>query len=201
MLGPPAVARPRVPVLLPVALDQTYDYVVPAGLEIEPGDFVIVPFGPQTRIGLVWDQPVGDQGKPVDEKKLKAIIERMDVPGLPAISLRFAEWVGRYTLAPLGMVVRMMMSAQAAFEPAKPRLGVARVEGAAEPPRMTPARKRALDIAADGLIRAKSALASEAACSTGVIDGLIEAGCLVEVVIPERRFPRPDPAHATVTFT
>lgn len=201
MLGPPAVARPRVPVLLPVALDQTYDYVVPAGLEIEPGDFVVVPFGPQTRIGLVWDQPVGDQGKPVDEKKLKAIIERMDVPGLPATSLRFAEWVARYTLAPLGMVVRMMMSAQAAFEPAKPRLGVARVEGAAEPPRMTPARKRALDIAADGLIRAKSALASEAACSTGVIDGLIEAGCLVEVVIPERRFPRPDPAHAIVTFT
>jgi primosomal protein N' (replication factor Y) len=201
MLGPPAVARPRVPVLLPVALDQTYDYVVPAGLEIEPGDFVVVPFGPQTRIGLVWDQPVGDQGKPVDEKKLKAIIERMDVPGLPATSLRFAEWVARYTLAPLGMVVRMMMSAQAAFEPVKPRLGVARVEGAAEPPRMTPARKRALDIAADGLIRAKSALASEAACSTGVIDGLIEAGCLVEVVIPERRFPRPDPAHATVTFT
>jgi primosomal protein N' (replication factor Y) len=201
MLGPPAVARPRVPVLLPVALDQTYDYVVPAGLEIEPGDFVVVPFGPQTRIGLVWDQPVGDQGKPVDEKKLKAIIERMDVPGLPATSLRFAEWVARYTLAPLGMVVRMMMSAQAAFEPAKPRLGVARVEGAAEPPRMTPARKRALDIAADGLIRAKSALASEAACSTGVIDGLIEAGCLVEVVIPERRFPRPDPTHATVTFT
>jgi hypothetical protein len=25
MLGPPAVARPRVPVLLPVAHDQTYD--------------------------------------------------------------------------------------------------------------------------------------------------------------------------------
>jgi primosomal protein N' (replication factor Y) len=201
MLGPPAVARPRVPVLLPVALDQTYDYALPAGLEVEPGDFVIVPFGPQTRIGLVWDQPIGDQGKPVDEKKLKSIIERMDVPALPPTSLRFAEWVARYTLAPLGMVVRMMMSAQAAFEPAKPRLGVARVEGAAEPPRMTPARKRALDIAADGLIRAKSALASEAACSTGVIDGLIEAGCLVEVVIPERRFPRPDPAHTVVTFT
>ena len=201
MLGPPAVARPRVPVLLPVALDQTYDYALPSGLEVEPGDFVIVPFGPQTRIGLVWDQPVGDQGKPVGEKKLKAIIERMDAPALPPTSLRFAEWVARYTLAPLGMVVRMMMSAQAAFEPVKPRLGVARVEGANEPPRMTPARKRALDIAADGLIRAKSALASEAACSTGVIDGLIEAGCLVEVVIPERRFPRPDPAHATVTFT
>jgi primosomal protein N' (replication factor Y) len=201
MLGPTAAARPRVPVLLPVALDQTYDYAVPEGVQAAPGDFVIVPFGPQTRIGLVWDQPVGDQGKPVDERKLKAIIERMDVPPLPATSLRFAEWVARYTLAPLGMVVRMMMSAQAAFEPVKPRLGVARVEGAALPPRMTPARTRAMEIAADGLIRARSALAAEAGCSTGVVDGLVEAGCLVEVVIPERRFPRPDPNHASVTFT
>ena len=201
MLGPTAAARPRVPVLLPVALDQTYDYAVPPGVEAEPGDFVIVPFGPQTRIGLVWDQPVGDQGKPIDEKRLKAIVERMDVPALPAISLRFAEWVARYTLAPLGMVVRMMMSAQAVFEPVKPRLGVSRVEGATEPPRMTPARSRAMEIASDGLIRARSALAAEAGCSTGVIDGLIAAGCLVEVVIPERRYPRPDPAHAVVTFT
>ena len=201
MLGPMAAARPRVPVLLPVALDQTYDYALPPGVQAEPGDFVIVPFGPQTRIGLVWDQPVGDQGKPVDEKRLKAIIERMDVPALPAISLRFAEWVARYTLAPLGMVARMMMSAQAVFEPVKPRLGVSRVEGATEPPRMTPARTRALEIAGDGLIRARSALAAEAGCSTGVIDGLIAAGCLVEVVIPERRFPRPDPGHAVVKFT
>ncbi len=66
---------------------------------------------------------------------------------------------------------------------------------------MTPARSRALEIASDGLIRAHSALAAEAGCSTGVIDGLITAGCLVEVVIPERRFPRPDPVHAIVTFT
>jgi primosomal protein N' (replication factor Y) len=73
----------------------------------------------------------------------------------------------------------MMMSAPTAFEPAKQRLGVARVEGAAEPPRMTPARARALEIASDGLIRAKSALAAEANCSTGVIDGLFAAGCFV----------------------
>ena len=28
----------RVPILLPVALDQTYDYVVPPGMELAPGD-------------------------------------------------------------------------------------------------------------------------------------------------------------------
>ena len=43
-----------------VALDQTYDYLVPDGLELEPGCFVLVPFGPQSRIGVVWDNPVGE---------------------------------------------------------------------------------------------------------------------------------------------
>ena len=135
------------------------------------------------------------------EKKLKAITAALpEVPPLPAISLRFAEWVARYTLSPLGMVVRMMMGSSAVFEPVKPRFGVSANEGAADPPRMTPARKRALEIAADGLIRAKNALATEAGCTTGVIDGLIEAGSLVEVAIPEKRFGRPNPAHTTVDF-
>ena len=46
------------------------------------------------------------------------------MPPLPPISLRFAEWVARYTLSPLGMVVRMMMGSSAVFEPVKPRFGV-----------------------------------------------------------------------------
>jgi primosomal protein N' (replication factor Y) len=189
------------PVVLAVALDQTYDYVVPDSLELELGQFVLVPFGPQTRIGVVWDAPVGEPGKPVDPKKLKSIDGVVDVPPLPVISLRFAEWIARYTLTPLGMVVRMMMSARAAFEPAKPRSGVTLVPDAPEPPRITPARKRALEIAADGAIRAKSALAAEAQCSTGVIDGLVAAGNLVEVAIPEARPRRPDPKHRETEFT
>ena len=197
-----ATAAGRVPVLLPVALDQTYDYLLPDGLEARPGSFVLVPFGPQTRIGVVWDGPVGEGGKPVPDKKLKAITATLaDVPPLPILSLRFAEWVARYTLSQLGMVVRMMMGPPNVFEPGKPRFGVACNKDAREPPRMTPARKRALDIAADGMVRAKVALAAEAQCSTGVIDGLVESGTLVEVMIPERRLPVPNPAHAEVQFS
>ena len=189
------------PVLLPVSLDQTYDYLVPEGVEIEPGAFVVVPLGSQTRIGVVWDRPVGGPGKAVDPKKLKALTERLEVPALPVLSLRFAEWIAKYTLAPLGMVLRMMMSAPAAFEPSKPRLGVRLVEAAPEPPRMTPARKRALKVAADGLIRAKSALAAEAGCTTGVVDGLVASGNLVEVAIPDKKLPRPNPGHSATAFS
>ncbi len=192
--------RGRVPVLIPVALDQTYDYLLPEGLEVVPGDFVLVPFGAQTRLGVVWDRLLGPQpDKP--PKKMKAIVERLDVPALPELSRRFAEWIARYTLAPAGMVLRMMMGASSAFEPVKPRFGVAIADGSADPPRLTPARKRVLEVAADGLPRAKSALAAEAACSSGVIDGLIEAGLLVEVVIPERKYPVPRADHDENQFT
>ena len=196
----------RVPVLLPVALDQTYDYLMPddmrtAGAVIAPGSFVHVPFGPQSRIGIVWDKPFGDTGKPVPDKKLKAIQEILDAPPLPEISLRFAEWIARYTLAPLGMVARMMMSAPGVFEPQKPRFGVAFVEGAAHPARMTPARTRALEIASDGLIRSKAGLAHEAGCTSGVIDGLVAAGCLVDVAIPPKKCPVPNDTHQTVEFS
>lgn len=193
-------AGTTVPVLMPVALDQTYDYLIPAGLDATPGQFVLVPFGPQTRIGIVWDQPSGAQ-KPVDPKKLKAITSSLDVPPLPEISLRFAEWIAKYTLAPLGMVARLMMSSEQAFEEARLRFGVSIVEGASRPPKMTAARTRILEFAKDGLIRAKSELASLAGCSTAVVDGLVAAGCLVEVAIPERAFPRPNPAHRQTDFS
>ena len=121
--------RYTVPVVLAVALDQTYDYLVPEGVEVEPGCFVLVPFGPQSRIGVVWDQQAGDNGKPVDVRKLKAITARVDAPPLPIISMRFAEWIAKYTLAPLGMTVRMLISARAVFEPVKPRFGVTLVDG------------------------------------------------------------------------
>lgn len=198
---PAADTRVRVPVLLPVALDQTYDYLVAEGAPPPPGSFVVVPFGPQTRLGVVWDRVVGDTDKPVDPKKLKAIAGRLDTPPLPPITLRFAEWIAKYSLAPLGMVVRMMMSAQSAFEPAKPRFGVTAVPDAPRPARLTPPRQRALDIAADGLIRPKSALAAEAGCSSGVIDGLVAAGCLAEVAIPDKGFRRPDPGHHVVELS
>ncbi|HXF52514.1 MAG TPA: primosomal protein N' [Hyphomicrobiaceae bacterium] len=195
-----AAHKSGVPIVIPVALDQTYDYVVPPDLEVQSGSLVLVPFGSQTRIGVVWDRTLGPQ-RALDRKQLRAVAETLDAPPIPELSRRFAEWVARYTLTPLGMVVRMMMNAPAAFEPAKPRFGVRLADGTAAPPRMTPARQRALTIAGDGLIRAKSALAAEAHCSTGVIDGLVEAGVLVEVAIPERQFPRPDPYHAANDFS
>ena len=70
-----------------------------------------------------------------------------DVPPLPPVSLDFADWVASYTLSSPGMVLRMMMSASAPSRPPAPRYGV-RLAGPA-PDRMTPARTRVLEAAAE----------------------------------------------------
>ena len=193
----PEATQARIPVVLPVMLDQSYEYLAPEGLEPAPGSFVLVPFGPQRRIGVVWDH--GQEGEaPLPLNKLKTVMEVLDVPPLPEVSLRFVEWVSRYTLAPRGMVLRLMMSASDVFETQKPRFGV-QFSGAL-PPKMTEGRKRALDAARDGLIRTKSALAGEANVGAGVISGLLKCGSLVLAEIPKPRYRRPDPDHLTPTF-
>ncbi len=183
-----------IPVLLPLALDAPYDYLAPAGEALLPGDFVAVPLGSRERIGVVWEGALVEARPPVARAKLRAVLGRIDAPALPAISMRFAEWVARYTLSPPGMVLRMMMSARDAFVPAKPAFGVRRA--GAEPARMTPARTRVLEVMDNGLAWAKSALAEAAGVSPSVINGLVDAGTLCVEVLPERPLPEPDPRFA-----
>ena len=158
-----------------------------------------VPLGSRELIGVVW-QDVLVEGRPgVDAEKLRPLIERLDVPALPQVSLQFVEWVARYTLAPPGMVLRMMMSAREAFAPQPPVMGY-RLAGP-EPARITAARARVLEVAGDGLIWRKSLLAEVAGVSPGVIDGLAKAGTLVREPLAEPAWPVPDLAHKGVELT
>lgn len=171
------------PVLLPLALPAPYDYLVPKGMRVAPGQFVVVPLATVEYLGVVWPRPEGETPE-IDRKKLREIIAVVDgVPPLPPVSLEFADWVARYTLSPPGMVLRMMMSASRAFDPPQQRYGV-RLAGP-PPARMTPARVRVLEAAKNGLIWVKSSLAEAAGVSPGVIDALVESGALVSEPLPD----------------
>jgi len=171
-------------VLLPLALPAPYDYLVPQGIEVQPGQFVVVPLGPVDYLGAVWPRREGQRVREIERQKLREIIEVLDdVPPLPGVSLDFADWVARYTLSSPGMVLRMMMSAGRAFDPPAQRYGV-RLTGPA-PSRMTPARARVLEAAANGLIWVKSSLAEAAGVSPGVIDGLVDTGALITEPLPD----------------
>src|SRR6516164_7713238 len=173
-----------VPVLLPLALPAPYDYLVPEGIKVEPGQFVVAPLATVEYLAVVWPRPKGTPEPKIDRAKLREIVEVLDdMPKLPRVSLDLADWVANYTLSSPGMVLRMMMSAGRAFDPPALRYGV-RLAGP-PPARMTPARARVLEAVGNGLIWVKSSLAEVAGVSPGVIDGLVDAGTLMTEQLPD----------------
>jgi len=195
------LAPDTVPVLVPLALPAPYDYLVPEGAApLAPGTFVVAPLGPVKYVAAVWRRPPDESPPKVPRSKLREIVDVLGgVPKLPPISMDFAEWVADYTLSPTGMVLRMMMSAGAAFEPPAPRYGV-RLVGP-PPERMTPARARVLEAAENGLLWVKSLLAETAGVSPGVINGLVDCGTLIAEALPGWSTTQLDPSRVRATLS
>ena len=74
--------------------------------KLPAGTFVRVPFGRTKLTGVVWPVPPDES---VPEKKIKKIESVLPCSVLPPVSRRFVEWVSGYTLAPLGLILKMEM--------------------------------------------------------------------------------------------
>src|SRR3984893_17285388 len=75
-----ATSTDVVDVLVPVALNQTYSYRVPRGMELKPGDVVAVPLGPREVVAVVWAENANPD--PRLHNRLKDVGEKLDVPPL-----------------------------------------------------------------------------------------------------------------------
>ena len=184
-----------VAVLLPLPLGDAYDYRVPPQMALAPGDFVAVPLGPRTVIGVVWGPPRGD----VDPGKLRDIDRILPAPPMSDAMRRFVAWVAAYTLTPPGAVLRMAMSVPAALEPARTetvyRLASVPAEApAAAAPKLTAARRRVLDFLQAAPALPLADVARQAGVGTSVVKSLVDAG-LVEAVqrLPLRICSAPPP--------
>ncbi len=181
----------RVGVLLPLPLHGPYDYRVPEGMSLAPGDYVEVPLGPRRLAGVVWNDGAGT----FDYARLKPVARRFDITPMSEVSRRFIDWVAAYTLALPGLVLKMAISVPAALEPPRPAI-VCRVVPGAVPPagfKMTGARLRLLEEAAGSEPRTAAELAAAAACGPAVVRGLLDAGLLAAVpVVIEPELPQPD---------
>ncbi|MBX9844607.1 MAG: primosomal protein N' [Xanthobacteraceae bacterium] len=196
------MAAKFVDVLVPVALDHTYSYRVPAEFDLAPGDIVAVPLGAREAMGVVWADDVTI--RPGLHNRMKDVELKLDYPPLKPELRKFVDWVSGYTLSARGMVLRMCLRMGDNLGAAREKVGV-RLSGPAPrpaPKRMTSARARVLQLLADGLLRTKSEAAHEAGVSAGVIDGLIDEGALETLVMPPEPVARqPDPEHAVPEFT
>src|SRR6266446_418998 len=192
------MAKRVVDVLVPVALDQTYSYRVPEGLELAPGDLVTVPLGARMATAVTWAE--NPKPNPRLDNRMKDVEAKLDLPPLKPELRKFVDWVSSYTLSPRGMVLRMCLRMGEHLGPARERIGV-RLNGP-PPQRMTAARERVLALGAGGLARGKSEAAEEAGVSPGVVDGLIDEGTLETVVLPPEPVARaPDPDFMQPDFT
>ena len=102
-----ATSTRMVDVLVPVALDQTYSYRVPRGMELKAGDVVAVPLGPREVLAVVWADNTNPD--PRLHNRLKEVGEKLDVPPLKPELRSLVDWVANYTLSPRGMVLRMCL--------------------------------------------------------------------------------------------
>ena len=193
-----APAAARVSVLLPLPLAGPYDYRADGATALGRGDFVMVPLGRREVVGVVWGEAAGD----VVESKLRDVIARLDAPPLPAVLCRFVEWVANYTMSPPGAVLRMAMSVPAALEPPRPIPALRLADAPLADLRVTPERRRVLDLLRDGPPRPASELAREAGVGLGVVKSLAAAGALVPVALPPPgAFDLPDFDHAGPTLS
>jgi primosomal protein N' (replication factor Y) (superfamily II helicase) len=195
--GAEAAAR-RVRVLLPLPLPEPLDYLTPDGTSrLEAGTLVRVPLGNRSLIGVVWD----GIGEGLSEDRLKPIIETLPAPRLRPELRRFVERVAAYTMAPPGSVLRMTISVPEALQAPRPRrlcaaspTGAAALAGATSEARLTPARRRALELLCDAPPVPAPELARLAGCGIGVIRDLITAGFVEErfVSVETDAHPTPD---------
>jgi len=183
-------------VLVPLALPGPLSYLAPAVLNLGPGDYVAVPLGPRMIIGVVWEcRPLTPTNM-----KLREVSGKFDMPPMTELHRRFVDWLAAYYVEPPGNVLRMCLRAPAALE--GERQQIAYVASGTEPKRITPQRRRALDVAKEAPALRAGELAELAGVGLSVVKGLISEGALTPVALPAlRSFAEPQLVASQLRLT
>src|SRR5208282_4572634 len=106
----PPPASLRVPVLLPYPFAGPFDYRVPRGMAVAPGDLVLVPLNRREEVGVVWD---GAPDATVGDNRLRPISACIDANPMRADLRGLVDWIASYTLAAPGEVLAMALRVNA----------------------------------------------------------------------------------------
>ncbi len=89
----------------PVAQRRTFSYAIPTGLDISPGQAVLVPFGEKVLQGVVLE--VNPVPAVEDTREILDVLE--PEPILSPHQIQLASWISDYYLAPLFSAVALML--------------------------------------------------------------------------------------------
>lgn len=178
-------------------LDRLLDYRAPEG-GCHVGAFVEVPLGPRKVIGVVWGAGQGG----FDPSKIRQVIRVLEVSPMRAEMRLFLERCGAYTLTPMNAMLRLATRAPGLGDP--PSMQKIYRLGEGEPPRMTEARTRVLDVCREmgGLSLTLKELAEAAGVTTSVVKGLVKSGAVWEENSPrDTAYPPLDPEYGAKDLT
>jgi len=181
-------------VLIPLPVQEAFDYEVSEDLTLQRGDQVAVPLGPRLMRGIVTEvrETTGSN------RRLKPVDSLLEDPRLPPGTVNFVEWAARWTLSPPGEMAATALKGLRAPKP-RPERRLRRV-GDRTPARPTAARTAVLEALADRTLT-RPALTAASGASAAVIKGLIDEGVLEILEIPAvAAFDAPDPDHAPATL-
>ena len=95
----------KVPVLIPKIFDYPFTYNSIQKNKLNPGDLVMVPFGKNQEIGVVWDK-LHETDKKI---KIREISKKIKEFSINKDLIKFINWFSMYNLAPKGMVLKMCL--------------------------------------------------------------------------------------------
>lgn len=168
----------RVQVLVPYPLSRAYDYLLPAGMSVQPGDYVRVPLGKRDTGGVVWSLA---SDAAVDPSKLKPVLQHYAMPPMAEAQRQFLEWVARYTMSDLGSVLKMALSVPDALQPPKGVQGYTLPD--VIPEKLPAPRRRVIDLLSDGLPRRAVDIHKAAGVSATMVRSMLDAGQLKTVTL------------------
>lgn len=168
----PVKSPVRISVLLPLPLENAFDYEHPHPLP--PGTLVKVSFGSRERYGITWEGKGKGKEGPAP-KTLKPILTAFENVQLSESSLKFLTWVSDYTMSAPGQILKMMLPTPEVFE----ETGVDLYSFAKYPERLTSQRQKVLDFfKAFPSPLSLNDLAEKSAVSKGIIHSLVKEGVL-----------------------
>ncbi len=156
-------------ILIPRPLPEPFDYAEPEHMSLVLGQIVAVPLGPRTIAGVV----VGLRDAAGGNRPLKPVADIIEEPLLPARTIEFIEWAARYAVDSPGQPLAIALRGLRAAKPKPERRLIASGDA---PLRVTPARRRVVEMATEPMRPAD--LARSAGVSSGVVKALVDAGAL-----------------------
>ena len=191
-----------------VGVARGYSYL-PGPRTLAPGDPVLVPFGRRLVPGVVWEETADTVADRPPPSRLKPVAERLPGPPLSAAMRRFLTRFAAYNLISLGLALRLALPPAVLLSRARRRLVVtgsgSKTDHAAAAARLTPARRRVLEVVEREAARPwpVAALARAAGVSESVVRAMITSGLLRAERWEEAGPPPepPDPGRAAPALT